>query len=98
MVRLLQVFSEKFSSRGILLEPDLNYKLATDNRHKRPTSTVRRSDGNQYLDTLTWGILPVARKMIRSQMLVTRSAILSTLWAAQIRYVARVMVLGSSIM
>ena len=42
--------------------------------------------------------LPVTAKTTRSQMLVTRSAMRSRLWAAQSRWVARLIVAGSAIM
>jgi len=47
------------------------------------------------LETFSSPILPSTRYTTRSQMLVTRSAMRSRLWATQVRWVARSMVFGS---
>ena len=51
-------------------------------------------EGNQKLSSF---ITPVHIKTTRSQMLLTRSAMRSSLWATHNRYVARVIVVGSPI-
>ena len=76
-----------------------------DGRLDAPLSDPRHpvgADGGTHQDqepaTSISSSAPVTAKTTRSQMLVTRSAIRSRLWAAQSRWVARLIVPGSAIM